>query len=125
MTGNANKCRYVWFLLVNRLDPYGIAAEFIACVMSAPVVSYFFAPVYTLMEEELKSRLCSLCGWENGGGIFCPGDAIANLVALRMAIHHFFPDSRQLGIRSIETRPAFFVSVHAHSDWENASTVTG
>ena len=113
------------YSITNRLDPYGIAADCISAVMSAPVVSYFFAPVFTLMEEELKARVQSLCCWPEGDGIFCPGDAFSNLMALRMALHHFFPQVRESGFSTLPSRPAFFVSEDACSDWENAAAITG
>jgi glutamate/tyrosine decarboxylase-like PLP-dependent enzyme len=93
--------------------------------MSAPVVSYFFAPVFTLMEEGLKGEVRRLVGWAEGDGIFCPGDAFANLMALRMALHHAHPCLRDSGFSAFPHKPAIFLSVDADANWENAAAITG
>ncbi|PIK49956.1 putative cysteine sulfinic acid decarboxylase, partial [Apostichopus japonicus] len=45
------------------------------------------SPVFTLIEEEVLSRMRTMCGFQRGDGIFCPGGSIANMYAMSVARH--------------------------------------
>ena len=37
--------------------------------------TYEVAPVFTLMEQVVLGEMCRIVGFENGDGVFCPGEA--------------------------------------------------
>ena len=63
--------------------------------------TYEFAPVYTLMEEEVLATMRRLVGWSTGDGLFVPGASIANLYGLLVARYHRFPEVREKGTRHL------------------------
>ena len=38
--------------------------------------TYEVAPVFTLMEQVVLGEMCRIVGFENGDGVFCPGEAM-------------------------------------------------
>jgi glutamate/tyrosine decarboxylase-like PLP-dependent enzyme len=69
------------------LDPYGIAAEWVASALNGSVYTYEVAPVFTLMELEVFERMRNILGFpkNQGDGLFCPGGSIANGYAISVA----------------------------------------
>jgi len=103
-------------------------AEFVSSVLSTAVVTYFFAPVFTLMEEEVKREVRKLIGYSelNGDGLICPGSGFATHLALRMCLHKKYPDLRTKGFAGIG-KPKFcvFESEHCNSTLQKAACILG
>jgi len=72
---------------VLRLDPYGVAAEWVTSALNGSVYTYEVAPVFTLMELEVFERMRNIIGFpkNQGDGLFCPGGSIANGYAISVA----------------------------------------
>ena len=61
--------------------------------------TYEIAPVFTLMEDIVLTKMRDFIGWEDGDGIFSPGGAISNLYAVACARHKYAPEVKHEGMR--------------------------
>jgi len=74
--------------LYARADPVAIAADWVSAATNTNCHTYEVAPVYTLMEAELLSKVASIIGGsfsEAHDGLFVPGGSISNLYGLHLA----------------------------------------
>ena len=62
--------------------------------------TYEIAPVFTLMEDIVLTKMREFIGWEDGDGIFSPGGAISNLYAVACARHKYLPEVKNSGLRN-------------------------
>ncbi len=71
----------------NRLDPFGLAADWATSALNASVYTYEVAPVFTLMELEVFEKMRNIVGFPvgKGDGLFCPGGSIANGYAISLS----------------------------------------
>ena len=75
-----------WF----RLDPYGLAGQWLTDVLNCSLYTYEVAPVLTLMESTVITKLLNMFYKEENGasigdGLFCPGGSFANGTAINLA----------------------------------------
>lgn len=68
-----------------RLDPYGLAGQWLTDALNASVYTYEVAPVFTLMETTIIKEVCRMIGPEWTDGMFCPGGSVGNGMALNLA----------------------------------------
>lgn len=78
--------------MLNRLDPYGLAGQWLTDALNASVYTYEVAPVFTLMETHIIQEICRMIGPEWGDGMFCPGGSTANGIAINLARYSYCPD---------------------------------
>ena len=78
----------------------GLLASFISTTTNTSMYTFEMAPVYSLMESEVLSKLRELIGWEGGkgDGIFSPGGSMSNIYGLLLARYKKFPESKMQGI---------------------------
>ncbi|CAG7786760.1 unnamed protein product [Allacma fusca] len=103
------------------LDPYGIIADWLSTTMSQPLLSYFLAPVFTLMEFEVYREFRNLLGYPKGqgDGMYLPSHGFGNGYAIQMAIQDKYPEARKKGLFAIgNPRPVIFVSDQADYSFE-------
>ncbi|CAG7734748.1 unnamed protein product [Allacma fusca] len=103
------------------LDPYGILADWLSTTMYLPLVSYFLAPVYTLMEFEVYREFRNLLGYPKGqgDGMSPPSHGIGNAFAIQMAIQDKYPEAKEKGLFAVgNPRLAIFVSDQADYSFE-------
>jgi glutamate decarboxylase len=88
--------------------------------------TYEIAPVFVLMEEVTLQKMRKDVGWPDGegDGIFAPGGSIANLYAVLLARHKYWPDVKQKGLQSLPAL-VIFTSEQAHFSIKKAAAVTG
>ncbi|CAL8122326.1 unnamed protein product [Orchesella dallaii] len=82
------------------LDPYAIAGDFTSNVLSTAVLTYLFAPVFTLQENVVEMNLRRLIGYPNpekGDGVVTPGGGFATSMVFAAALNYKFPDIRNQG----------------------------
>lgn len=75
-----------------RLDPYGLAGQWLTDALNASVYTYEVAPVFTLMEQCIIKEVCRMIGPRWSDGIFCPGGSFGNGTAINLARNNQFPD---------------------------------
>uniref|UniRef100_H2ZAN1 Glutamate decarboxylase n=1 Tax=Ciona savignyi TaxID=51511 RepID=H2ZAN1_CIOSA len=85
--------------LSSGLDIISLAADWLTSTANTNMFTYEIAPVFTLMEDVVIRRMCSIIGWEDGEGIFSPGGSINNLYAVIMARHYVMPEVKYDGMR--------------------------
>ncbi|XP_012946341.1 glutamate decarboxylase 1, partial [Aplysia californica] len=86
--------------------------------------TYEAAPVFTLMEGVVLSRMRTLVGWEDGDGIFAPGGAISNLYGVLMARQRFLPEAKHNGMQGLPVLTVF-TSDHSHFSIKRAASLLG
>jgi len=73
--------------------------------------TYEVAPVFVLAERIiLKEMRKMFFGTSEGDGVFCPGGSMANMYAMILARHKYFPETKSKGISHL---PPFVVFTSA------------
>ncbi|XP_059141760.1 glutamate decarboxylase 1-like [Physella acuta] len=106
------------------IDIVGVAGAWSAAAANTNLFTYEAAPVFTLMEEVILTRMRSLVGWEDGEAIFAPGGAISNLYGVLLARHHALPEVKLNGI-SQGVKAVVFTSEHSHFSIKRAAAMLG
>uniref|UniRef100_H2ZAN0 Glutamate decarboxylase n=1 Tax=Ciona savignyi TaxID=51511 RepID=H2ZAN0_CIOSA len=110
--------------LSSGLDIISLAADWLTSTANTNMFTYEIAPVFTLMEDVVIRRMCSIIGWEDGEGIFSPGGSINNLYAVIMARHYVMPEVKYDGMRGFPEL-VMFQSKHAHYSNKRPGAVLG
>nr|XP_034177857.1 cysteine sulfinic acid decarboxylase-like [Osmia lignaria]XP_034177858.1 cysteine sulfinic acid decarboxylase-like [Osmia lignaria] len=116
--------------LFSGLDPYGLAGQWLTDVLNSSLYTYEVAPVLTLMEKTVITKLLSMFYNEENGitigdGLFCPGGSFANGIAINLARFSFrkkSPDNKKVP----STNLVLFTSEDAHysvSKWGSVCDV--
>ena len=87
--------------LFSSLDPYGLAGQLVTDALNTSQYTYEVAPVFTVMEEALLTKMREYVGFTTGDGIFAPGGSIANIMAISCARHKLFPEIKKKGLFGI------------------------
>lgn len=102
-------------------DPVSVVGDWLGAALNTTGATFEAAPVFTLMESAVLSKLGRIAGYlEPGGdqlptlppGLFCPGGSTATLYALQLARHRMRPEIKKSG--STGERFALFVSDSGH-----------
>lgn len=100
----------------------GFVGEVVAALSNTSMYTYEVAPVATLIEQELISKMCAALGFESKEGIFVPGGSNANLTAMLAARNRKIPSVKDYGVSE---RMTVFVSDQAHYSFEKAANILG
>ncbi|KAK2164503.1 hypothetical protein NP493_1413g00006 [Ridgeia piscesae] len=108
------------------LDIIALVGEWLTATANTNMFTYEIAPVFTLMEDIVLTKMRECIGWENGegDGIFAPGGAISNLYAVAVARHTVMPDGKTKGLSSLP-RLVMFTSEHSHFSIKRAGALLG
>jgi len=101
-------------------DAIAVVGDWLGAALNTTGATFEAAPVFTLMESAVLSKLGRMAGYLRGGdqvptlppGLFCPGGSTATLYALQLARHRRQPDIIRLG--SSGERLTVFVSRAGH-----------
>ncbi len=104
-------------------DPAGFLGDVFASLANTSMYTYEVAPVATLMELEVISRMLDFLGFSGGEGVFCSGGSNANLIATLCARQRAFPDIKHRG-SSGET-PVVLISDQSHYSFLSAAGMLG
>ena len=87
-------------LLDSRLDPYGLAAQWITDALNPSVYTYEVAPVFTVLEDQVLREMRRYVGYPNGDGdgLFVPGGSMANTYAMHCARHRALPNFKVISV---------------------------
>ena len=134
--------------LFGALDPVALAAEMVALSVHTSPYTWETAPVMTMIEREVMTRLGKLVfegdhANEEGGqtdaynellnnkydGLMMPGGSLSNLTGIHLARHFCLhgnkPASFDSKKESKQTKLVAFVSKEAHYSFKKAASVTG
>lgn len=109
--------------LFSGIDPHALAADWLATLTNSTMATFEVAPMATLMEKELVSKMISRAGWSCGDGIMVTGGSNANMVAMLVARNLKFKETKTKGIEG--TKFTLFVSEEAHYSFSKAANVMG
>ncbi|KAI6240964.1 Glutamate decarboxylase 1 [Aphelenchoides fujianensis] len=86
------------------LDLVSMAGEWLTATANTNMFTYEISPLYILMEKEVMRKMIDLIGWpaDKGDGTFTPGGAIANMYAMNVARHQYYPRIKSLGMSGSE-----------------------
>jgi glutamate/tyrosine decarboxylase-like PLP-dependent enzyme len=102
-------------------DPVSVVGDWLGAALNTTGATFEAAPVFTLMESAVLSKLGRVCGYVADSddpvpplppGMFCPGGSTATLYALQLARHRHQPDIAQRGASG--ERLTLFVSNAGH-----------
>jgi glutamate/tyrosine decarboxylase-like PLP-dependent enzyme len=102
-------------------DPVSVVGDWLGAALNTTGATFEAAPVFTLMETAVLSKLGRVAGYLDPAaeqlptlppGLFCPGGSTATLYALQLARHRMRPDVRRAG--STGERLTLFVSDAGH-----------
>ena len=113
-------------------DPIAVVGDWLGAALNTTGATYEAAPVFTLMESAVLSKLARIAGHVDpdaphlpplAPGLFCPGGSTATLYALQLARHRLRPDSNRTGLTG--ERMAVFVSDAGHYSATKAAALLG
>lgn len=102
-------------------DPVAVAGDWLGAALNTTGATFEAAPVFTLMESAVLSKLGRIAGYGDPStdqvpalppGLFCPGGSTATLYGLQLARHRLRPDIRRTGATG--ERLTLFVSDAGH-----------
>lgn len=102
-------------------DPVSVVGDWLGAALNTTGATFEAAPVFTLMESAVLSKLGRIAGYVDSSadavptlppGLFCPGGSTATLYALQLARHRIRPDIRRTGATG--ERLTLFVSDSGH-----------
>ncbi|XP_055860975.1 glutamate decarboxylase 1-like [Biomphalaria glabrata] len=106
------------------IDVVGVAGAWTASAANTNLFTYEAAPVFTLMEEVILTRMKHFIGWKDGEAIFAPGGAISNLYGVLSARHYAMPEVKTEGIGH-GANPVIFTSEQSHFSIKRAAAILG
>lgn len=113
-------------------DPVSVVGDWLGAALNTTGATFEAAPVFTLMESAVLSKLGRIAGYLDPGGdqlpplppgLFCPGGSTATLYALQLARHRLRPDVRRTG--STGERLTLFVSDAGHYAASKSAALLG
>lgn len=106
--------------LFGQMDPYGLFGSWITEALNTSAYTFEVGPVFSLIETEVIKRMCDICGYANGDGIFAPGGSVSNMYALVLARYKICPDIKSKGIFGMKPL-VLFTSEESHYSFKKAA----
>jgi glutamate/tyrosine decarboxylase-like PLP-dependent enzyme len=110
--------------LFSGLNLPAFAGDICASLTNTTMATFEAAPVATLIEETLVSKMCGLMGFEAGEGILVSGGSQANMIATLCARNSLLPQVKRSGLTS-NKKLVMFVSDQSHYSFHNAANILG
>ncbi|MEM9203581.1 MAG: Maf family nucleotide pyrophosphatase [Actinomycetota bacterium] len=108
-------------------DPLGVVGDWLGAALNTTNATYEVAPVFTVIERELLSKLARMVGFEptegEPAGLMCAGASIAQLHALQLARHRADPELVSNGADGVARR--ILVSGSGHYSAEKLAAIMG
>ncbi len=113
-------------------DPVSVVGDWLGAALNTTGATFEAAPVFTLMESAVLSKLGRVAGYVAEGadplptlppGLFCPGGSTATLYALQLARHRIRPDIRRTGATGEQF--TLFVSDAGHYSASKSAALLG
>jgi glutamate/tyrosine decarboxylase-like PLP-dependent enzyme len=105
-------------------DKAAVIGEWLTTLMNTSMYTYEVSPVFSLMEIDILDKVRKLIGWQDGDGVFAPGGANCNLLAILAARNHMFPHIKKEGFRP-EDKLVGFTSLESHYTIQRGGSVIG
>lgn len=93
--------------LYGGIDEVALAGAWLIEALNTNQHTFEVAPVFTLVEHYVISRLVELFGWQDGDGIISPGGSMSNMFAMVVARYKRNPEVKKLGMSVMKPLVAF------------------
>ncbi|KAL5007987.1 hypothetical protein ScPMuIL_013568 [Solemya velum] len=87
--------------LFGGIDQYSLGGSWLTDCMNTSQYTYEVAPVFTLMEKVVLTKMLELIGFNDGDAIFTPGGSMANMYAINVARFQRYPEVKQVGMAGV------------------------
>ncbi len=113
-------------------DSVSVVGDWLGAALNTTGATFEAAPVFTLMESAVLSKLGRIAGYVDADaeqipilppGLFCPGGSTATLYALQLARHRMRPDIRRTGATGEQM--TLFVSDSGHYAASKSAALLG
>ncbi len=104
-------------------DVVAVLGDWLGAALNTTAATYEAAPVGTLIERAVCTRLAALAGWDAHDGVFVAGGSLSNLHAMHLARHRVAPDAVERG--NPPGGLAAFTSAEAHYSVAKAMALMG
>lgn len=121
----ATNSPYFMNQLFSGIFPQTLLAEEILAKTKTTLATFEASPIFTQIEQEVIAKLCAQINWDQqtGSGIAVPGGSAANFMAVHLAKHKLFPETKRQGLGNRTFR--IFVSKDAHYSFKKAALALG
>lgn len=109
------------------VPPVAAAAATLVSALNPQLGAASHGRAAILIEQHVLRCLAGSIGYdpESSAAHFTSGGQEANTEAVLMALTHTFPETRELGIRSLDRGPVLYISEEAHHSFDKAAQVVG
>jgi len=105
------------------MDLTSFAGEIISTLANSSMYTFELSPIGSLIEDEVIKKMCSIAGFEGGGGTFSTGGSNGNLLGILCARHSINPRIMREGNQGEDL--VAFVSAESHYSVSMAVNVLG
>lgn len=106
------------------VDTTVLMGEWITSATNTSMYTYEMAPVYVMMEKFVIEKLRESIGFTGGDGMFFPGGAITNAIAMNLARFKMCPDIKQKGLYGCK-KFIVYTSNECHYSIQKAAALIG
>jgi glutamate/tyrosine decarboxylase-like PLP-dependent enzyme len=99
------------------------AGEVISAVAQSSMYTFQLAPIATLIEQEIISRMSEIIGFSDGNGVLTTGGSNGNMLGLLCARHSHYPIGMKTGVDGRNL--VMYVSAESHYSVLMAANVLG
>ncbi|XP_053374603.1 cysteine sulfinic acid decarboxylase-like isoform X2 [Mercenaria mercenaria] len=111
--------------LYGGMDQYTLGGAWVTEALNSSQYTYEVAPVFTLMEKEIYSKMLHYIGFDGGDAIFVPGGSMGNLYGMNVARYTKFPEIKTKGIYILKKPLCVFTSDKGHYSVKKSSAMMG
>lgn len=104
-------------------SPSAFAGEIISVAAQSSMYTFELAPIATLIEQAIITRMAELVGFSDGNGVLTTGGSNGNMLGLLCARHSFDPISMKTGVDGRNL--VVFVSAESHYSVLMSANVLG
>jgi len=105
------------------IDISSMIGEIISTLANTSMYTFELSPFGTLIEKTLIEKVCSVVGFESGGGTFTTGGSNGNMLGMLCGRHSIDPNIMREGNRGAEL--VAYVSAESHYSVQMAANVLG
>lgn len=105
-------------------DIFALAGAWLTETLNGSLYTYEVAPVFTLMEQMVLTKLREIVGYPEGDGIQCAGGSMSNMYGMNLARYNMFPEVKTEGMQGLP-KVCVFTSEQCHYSVKKAACLLG
>ncbi|XP_060554593.1 acidic amino acid decarboxylase GADL1-like, partial [Ruditapes philippinarum] len=111
--------------LYGSMNQYSLAGNWLTDALNPSMYTYEVAPVFTLMEDEIYSKMLHYVGFDGGDAIFVPGGSMGNMYGMNVARYAKFPEIKTDGLYAVKKPLCIFTSEKCHYSVTKSAALMG